>query len=110
MLEFCSSSLLWRLLPVGGVGLVACQGFLVREAYIHVLVGWSCISSLWSAMKCPVVSFELSMHLMRLLATFIFVLRVMSLNCWRISLVCIFLKLVGSGMELGFIVGMKAFG
>ena len=41
MLEVCGSSLLWRLLPVGGVGLVACQGFLVREAYIDVLVGRS---------------------------------------------------------------------
>ena len=39
MLEVCGSSLLWRLLPVGGVGLVACQGFLVREACISVLVG-----------------------------------------------------------------------
>ena len=39
MLEVCGSSLLWRLLPMGGVGLVACQGFLVREAYIGVLVG-----------------------------------------------------------------------
>ena len=38
-LEVCNSSLLWRLLPVGGVGLVACQGFLVREARICVLVG-----------------------------------------------------------------------
>ena len=33
------SSLLWSLLPVGGVGLVACQGFLVRGAGISVLVG-----------------------------------------------------------------------
>ena len=24
---------------MGGVGLVACQGFLVREAYVSVLVG-----------------------------------------------------------------------
>ena len=39
MLEVCGSSLLWRLLPVGGVGLVACQGFLVREACVGVLVG-----------------------------------------------------------------------
>ena len=38
-LEVCDSSLLWRFLPVGGVGLVACQGFLVREACICVLVG-----------------------------------------------------------------------
>ena len=39
MLEVCGSSLLWRLLTVGGVKLVACQGFLVREAFIGVLVG-----------------------------------------------------------------------
>ena len=39
MPEVCGFSLLWRLLPVGGMGLVACQGFLVREAYIIVLVG-----------------------------------------------------------------------
>ena len=38
MLEVCASSLLWRFLPMGGVGRVACQGFLVREACIGVLV------------------------------------------------------------------------
>ena len=32
-------SLLWRFLAVGGVGWVACQGFLVREACVGVLVG-----------------------------------------------------------------------
>ena len=32
------SSLLWRFLTVGGVGLVACQGFLVRQACVGVLV------------------------------------------------------------------------
>ena len=39
MLEICDSSLLWSFLPVGGVGWVACQVFLVREAYGCVLVG-----------------------------------------------------------------------
>ena len=39
MLEICGSSLLWRFLTVGGVGRVACQGFLVREACVGVLVG-----------------------------------------------------------------------
>ena len=39
MLEVCGSSLLWRFLPVGEVGQVACQGFLVREACVSVLVG-----------------------------------------------------------------------
>ena len=31
-------SLLWRFLAVGGVVQVACQGFLVREACVSVLV------------------------------------------------------------------------
>ena len=39
MLEVFGSSLLWTFLPVGGVGLVACQGFLVRGACVCVLVG-----------------------------------------------------------------------
>ena len=34
--EFC---LLWSFLTVGGVVLVACQGFLLREACVGVLVG-----------------------------------------------------------------------
>ena len=33
------SSLLWSFLAVGGVLSVACQGFLVREACVGVLVG-----------------------------------------------------------------------
>ena len=32
-------SLLWSFLAVGGVVRVACQGFLVREACVPVLVG-----------------------------------------------------------------------
>ena len=47
--------------------------------------------------------------LCQVLATCIFVLRVMFLHCWRISLVCLALKLVGSWVELGFSVGMEAF-
>ena len=39
MLEVCGSFLLWRFLPVGGVGQVGCQDFLVREACVGVLVG-----------------------------------------------------------------------
>ena len=33
------SSFLWSFLAVGGVGWVACQGFLVKEACVGVLVG-----------------------------------------------------------------------
>ena len=32
-------SLLWSFLAVGGVVRVACQGFLVKEACVRVLVG-----------------------------------------------------------------------
>ena len=39
MLEVCGSSLFWSFLPVGGVGRVACQGFLVSEGCNGVLVG-----------------------------------------------------------------------
>ena len=36
--QFVEFSLLWSFLPVGGVVSVACQGFLVREACVSVLV------------------------------------------------------------------------
>ena len=61
-------------------------------------------------MKCPVVSFELSMGVLWLLATCILMLSFMFLCCWRISLVYLVLKLVGSWVELGFSVDMEAFG
>ena len=37
--EFVELSLLWSFLAVGGVVSVTCQGFLVREACVGVLVG-----------------------------------------------------------------------
>ena len=37
--QFVEFPLLWSFLTVGGVGQVACQGFLVREACVGVLVG-----------------------------------------------------------------------
>jgi len=39
VLAVCDSPLLWSFLTVGRVGQVACQGFLVREACVSVLVG-----------------------------------------------------------------------
>ena len=39
ILAVCGSSFFWRFLTAGGVGHVACQGFLVREACVGVLVG-----------------------------------------------------------------------
>ena len=61
-------------------------------------------------MKCPIVSFEVSMGLVRLWAARILMLRAMLLHCWRISMVCLALELVGFWVELGFSVGMEAFG
>ena len=37
--QFVEFSLLWCFLAVGGIVSVACQGFLVREACVSVLVG-----------------------------------------------------------------------
>ena len=102
---YCGGSFLW----VGWKS--GLSRFPVREVCVSVLVGgWSCISFLWSAMKCPVESFEVSMGLVWLLTACSCVLRVMFLYCWRISLVCLALKLVGSWVELGFSVGMEALG
>ena len=39
ILVVCGSFLLWRFLPVGGAGCLACRGLLVREVCIGVLVG-----------------------------------------------------------------------
>ena len=38
ILLVCDSHLMWRFHPVGGVGQLACQGFLLREACVSVLV------------------------------------------------------------------------
>ena len=55
---YCGGSSLW-------VGL---DGWLVKVSWLGSLCqcssGLSWISSLWSAMKCPVISFELSLGLM----------------------------------------------
>ena len=48
---------------MGGVVRVACQGFLVRGSLCRCSDRWSWISSLWSAMKCPVMSYEMSVGL-----------------------------------------------
>ena len=52
ILMVCGSFLLWRFHPVVGVGQLACQGFLVREACVSVLVrgnGFLLSGVQWSA-------------------------------------------------------------
>jgi len=60
--QFVEFSLLWISLNVGGVVQVACQGFLVREACVSVLVGGAGFLP-WSAMNCQIMSYEMSMDL-----------------------------------------------
>ena len=71
--------------------------------------GCSWISSLWSALKCPVMVFEMSVGLVKLWAACILKLRAMFLFCWQICMVCLALELVGPWVVLGFRVGMEAF-
>ena len=61
-------------------------------------------------MECPVVSCRVFMGLAWLWAACLSMLRAVFLLCWRISVVCPALELVGSWVELGFSVGMEACG
>ena len=88
---------------------VACQGFLAREACVDVLMGGAGFFSLWSAIKCPVRSFDMLMGLLCLWAACILKLRDMFLCCWRICVICLSLELFGPWVMLGFSVGMEAF-
>ena len=68
------------------------------------------MSSLWSAVKCPVVSFGVSVGLAWLWAACLLMFKVGFLFCWRIIVVCLALDLVRSWVELGFRVGVETFG
>ena len=61
-------------------------------------------------MKSPVVSFGVSMGLAWLWAACLLMLRAVFLLCWRISVVCLALELVGFWVELGFSVVMEILG
>ena len=80
-----------------------------KESLCRCSGGWSWISFLWSAMKCPVLSYEMSACLVWLWAACILKLRAMFLYCWRICMVCLALELVGPWVVLGFSIGMEAF-
>ena len=60
-------------------------------------------------MKCPVMSYEMSVGLEWLWAACILKLRAVFLCCWRICMVCLSLELVGPWVVFGFSVGMEAF-
>ena len=61
-------------------------------------------------MKCPVVSFGVSMDLIWLWTVFLFMFRIVFMFCWRISMVYLALELVGSWVEHSFSVGVETFG
>ena len=61
-------------------------------------------------MQYPIVSLEVSVGLAWLWEACILTLSLVFLHCWRISVVCLALEFVGSWVELGFSVGMEAFG
>ena len=61
-------------------------------------------------MKCPVVSFGVSVGLAWLWAACLLMFKVGFLFCWRIIVVCLALDLVRSWVELGFRVGVETFG
>ena len=60
-------------------------------------------------MKCPVMSYEMSMALVLLWEACILKLKAMFLCCWRICMVCLALECVGLWVVLGFSAGMEAF-
>ena len=81
---------------MGGIGLVACQGFLVGGDCACVLV----VGAGSFSLVCPVVSFGVSMGLPWLSAAFHLVLRVVFLLFWRTSVVCLDWHLLALGWSL----------
>ena len=61
-------------------------------------------------MKCPVLSFGVSMGLVWLWASCLLTLSAMFLLCWIIRMVYLALELIDSLLEFGFSVGTEAFG
>ena len=97
---------MWRFLALCGFVQVVCQGFLVREACVGVLVGELYFFSL----ECN----EMSSNELWDVYDFGVTLGCLYLGaqgcvpcCWRICLVCLALELVSPCVVLGFSVGME---
>ena len=56
------------------------------------------------------MSFEMGLCVWCDFGQSILMLRAMPLHCWRICVVCLALKFIGSWVVVGFSVGMEAFG
>ena len=59
-------------------------------------------------MKCPVMSYEMSVSLELHWVACILKLRTVFLCCWRICVACLALELVGPQVVFGFSVGTEA--
>jgi len=81
---------------VGGVVQVAYQSFLFREVCVSILVGGDGFL-LWSAMKCPVMNYEMSLGLESLWVACILKLRAVFLCYCRICVVCLAWNLLALG-------------
>ena len=85
---------------MGRVGPVVYEGFLAGGACVCVLVDRTCVcvlSSLWSSIKCPVVSLGVSMGFAWLCAACILMFKVVFLFSWRVSMLCLVLELLALG-------------
>ena len=89
---------------MGGVGPVACQGFLIGGTHVRVLVGGAvCIQEVSSSEFLGVYGCGMP------LGSLTFNVQNCVPVCWRISVECLALELVSSWVELGFSVGLETF-
>ena len=107
-LAFLYSGSLWFLFivevsPSGWGWMFGLSRFLGYRSLLRCSGGWSWVSSLWSAMEFPVVSFEMVYGFGVTLGSCILMLRSMFLHCRRICVVCLALELIGSWVVVGFV-------
>ena len=101
---YCGAYSLW----VGLDQWLAKVSWLGELAFVFWWVSW--ISSLWRAMRCPVGGFGVSLGLVWLWATCLLMFGTVFPFCWRISVTCFVLELVGCWAGLGFSVGTEISG
>ena len=100
-----------KILPSGWCWTIGLSSFPGSGSLCQCSGAWKWTSSLWSAMECPAISFEMCLYVM---CDFGHLCdcehRSMFLHYYRIYVVCLVLELLGSWVVVGFCVGMGAFG
>ena len=93
---------------------VGLDQWLVEVSWLGELVSvfrWVCwIFSPWGEMKCPVGSLGVFVSLVWLWETCLLMFGIVFPFCWRISVMCFALELVGCWVDLGCSVGVETFG